>query len=109
MRSNFTNLGAAQFHRDLEAIWEIIESYIPGASLSNPGMPRLREALRILCLPVKVEGVKEEDGELTLDDVNEALFVGNEEAKEVVKEMGLDLLNHWDARNVVQRRVECVP
>lgn len=111
MRSNFTNLGAAHFIRDATAIWDTVERYIPGASASKLGMPKVREAAVLLNLPVK-EAVVDKDregGKWTLDGVNDLLFSSNEEAKGVVRDLGLELLTHWDARSVVQRRVECAP
>src|SRR5436305_5322307 len=55
MRERFTTLGAAQFYRDLTAIWAVIDGYIANASSSALGMPKLREGAQLLNLPV-VEG-----------------------------------------------------
>lgn len=64
-----------------------------------------------LNLPIKESMDKDEKGVVALDDVNDRLFVSNDEAKAVVEELslGFDLLTHQDARAIVQRRVEYVP
>lgn len=101
MRERFTTLGAAQFLRDLTAIWGVIDQFIPNGSSLAPGMPKLREGVELLNLPVAPEG----DG-LSLSTAYDRVFSDNAEAKKVLDELGCSTISYIEARLVLQRRVE---
>lgn len=101
MRERFTTLGAAQFYRDLTAIWAVIDEYIPEGSSSALGMPKMREGAQLLNLPVVAR-----DGVLSLNSAYERVFSDNAETKKVFEELGFSTLTYADARLVLQRRVE---
>jgi len=79
-------------------------------------MRRLCEGLALLGLPVKgeipVNGDEiMADGEQNpkkwgLFEVERRVFIDNEAARDVLEEMGLDVLSEQDARTVLERRVE---
>jgi len=101
MRQRFTTLGAAQFLRDLVAIWSVIDEYVTEGASSALGMPKLREGAQILNLPIVSR-----DGVMSLSDVYERLFSSNAQAKTVLDELGFSTLTHIEARAVIDRRVE---
>lgn len=127
--NRFTTLGAAQFLRDVHAILDVVDRYIPDAS---GAMAFLADAARLLSLPVAVEGGSdpfsegegeqkgvegggveedkrdgdEDSGALTLKRASDRIFVDNNEARRVLEELGLDMLEPQHARRVVQNRVE---
>jgi hypothetical protein len=102
MRERFTTLGAAQFYRDVAAIWFIVDRYFVGGSSSALGMPKLREGVQLLNLPLKAG-----ENEMCLEDVNRRLFTSNDEAKKVLEELKYETITPNEARQVLQRRVEC--
>jgi RAD50-interacting protein 1 len=101
MREKFTTLGAAQFYRDLTAIWAVIDKYIPDGSSSALGMPKLREGAQLLNLPVVAR-----DGLMSLNTAYDRVYSDNMEARKVFDELGFSTLTYVDARLVLQRRVE---
>lgn len=114
MREKFTRLGAAQFYRDLAAVWEMIDMYIPDGSSSSLGMPRLREACILLNLPERSsrrasEGLASsvagsDDGRMTLEEATEKVFADNTMAKEVLDRLGFKNISPQEARQVLDRR-----
>lgn len=106
MREKFTKLGAAQFYRDLAAVWELIDAYIVDGSSSSLGMPRLREACILLNLPERASmgAGQEQDGRMTLDDATEKVFADNTMAKEVLDQLHFTNLTPQEARQVLDRR-----
>jgi RAD50-interacting protein 1 len=101
MRERFTTLGAAQFFRDLTALWAVIDNYIVDGSLSALGMPKLREAVSLLNLPIEAR-----DGVMSLSSTYERIFSNNTEAKKVIDELGFSTISYQEARRILQRRVE---
>lgn len=109
MREKFTNLGAAQFYRDLAAVWELVDLYITDASTSSLGMPKLREACILLNLPERStrrasEAGQEQDQRMTLEEATEKVFADNTMAKEVLDSLHFRNLSPQEARQVLDRR-----
>lgn len=106
MRQNFTAYGAAQFLRDLNAIFSLVDRYIPNGlgPLAN-----LHDALRLLTLPVTPpqapEGGAATTG-LSLKQATDRAFTDNEEARLVIEELGIETLTPANVRHILQRRVE---
>ncbi|KAL8937694.1 MAG: hypothetical protein Q9216_004304 [Gyalolechia sp. 2 TL-2023] len=113
MRYTFSAPGARQFERDVRGIWEIVDRYV-GLGQGAMGMKRLREGLVLLrlngseALEDGVDGAvgRQDMVKLTLADVNERLFRSNESGREVLEELGLEVLSEGDARSVLERRVD---
>ena len=112
MRNNFSTFGSAQFMRDLSAIWEIIDRYL-GVGQGEMGMRKLREAVQLLAVPVKdeeevAEADSGENGEVGLGAhaVEKRIFRSNESAREVLEELGMEVLTESEARHVLERRIE---
>ena len=75
------------------------------------GMRKLKEGLVLLGLPVKSEGEGEENGDeavggLGLWEVEKRVFRNNESGREVLDELGLEVLSESEARHVLERRIE---
>jgi RAD50-interacting protein 1 len=101
MRERFTTLGAAQFYRDLTAVWAIIDEFIPDGSSSALGMPKLREGAQLLNLPIVAR-----DGLMSLNSAYDRVYADNTEARKVIDELGFSTITYVDARLILQRRVE---
>lgn len=111
MREKFTKLGAAQFYRDLAAVWELVDVYITDASTSSLGMPKLREACILLNLPERCTRRLSEAGEgaemdtrMSLEEATEKVFADNTMAKEVLDSLHFRNLSPQEARQVLDRR-----
>lgn len=110
MRYTFSLAGSRQFERDVQGIWEIVDRYV-GAGQGEMGMRRLAEGLVLLRIPSgsREEGNGDTEGEgklLRLGDVEESLFRSNESGREILEELGLEVLSESEARSVVERRVD---
>lgn len=107
MRYTFSASGIDQFQRDVEVIWGTMDRWL-GEGQSEIGMRKLKEALLLLNLPAKSEQREEteEDVGLGLWEVDKKIFRDNVEGREVLEELGLEVLELGDARNVLQRRIE---
>ncbi|KAM0798690.1 TIP-1 family-domain-containing protein [Usnea florida] len=108
MRYNFSTNGIAQFQRDIEIIWETMDRWL-GEGQGEIGMLRLKESLVLLGLPVKSEESEEnrdEDVGLGLWEVEKRVFRSNESGREVLDELGLEMLSESEARHVLERRIE---
>ncbi|KAA6408927.1 MAG: hypothetical protein FRX48_07271 [Lasallia pustulata] len=122
MRHSFSASGIAQFSYDLNALWEVMDRYLGGGQ-GELGMRRLAEAAKLLNLPaVRSEGlgpeqmeapasgrVEEggiEDGHLALWEVERRIFRSNESARDVLEELGFEVITESEARNVLERRIE---
>lgn len=109
MRRSFSSPGAAQLSRDVSAIWEVVDRYL-GAGQGELGMRKLGEALVLLRLPVTPKngnfGAEDEDTSLSLWYVEGRIFQDNESCREVLDELGLQILSESDARHVMERRIE---
>ncbi|KAL0939703.1 rint-1 family protein [Colletotrichum truncatum] len=98
MRASFTAFGAAQFTRDVNAIFSLIERYIPNGVAS---MASLVDALKLLNLPTEPA-----EGALSLKEATDRVFTDNTEAKKTLEELDIDTLTPANARHILQRRVE---
>lgn len=105
MHYTFSRSGIAQFQRDVEVIWETINRRI-GEGQGVLGMRKLKEAFTLLTLPDKAEG--DDDGEVGLGlwEVEKRVFRSNESGREVLEELGMEVLSESEARNVLERRIE---
>ncbi|KAL9103945.1 MAG: hypothetical protein Q9163_001051 [Psora crenata] len=117
MRYTFSASGIAQYTRDVEVIWQTIDQWL-GERQGEIGMRKLREALVLLNLPgsakegeEREEEEKEEEEErkegagLGLWEVEKRIFRDNESAREVLEELGLEVLSESEGRNVLERRI----
>ncbi|TGJ87787.1 hypothetical protein E0Z10_g960 [Xylaria hypoxylon] len=98
LRQNFTTLGAAQFMRDLQAIFSLVDRHIPDGSLI---MGTLQDGTQLLNLPVESS-----NGGITLQQVTDRIFTDNTEAKRTLAELDLESLSPANARKILPRRVE---
>ncbi|KAF3763655.1 hypothetical protein M406DRAFT_279700 [Cryphonectria parasitica EP155] len=102
--NRFTTLGAAQFLRDMHAIFAIADRYVHDGS--SAAMAFLADALRLLNLPVEVVAEGQEVQGMSLKQVSDRVFVDNSEARRVLEELGLEMLEPQHARRILQNRVE---
>lgn len=121
MRNTFSTSGIAQFTRDVSALWEVMDRFL-GNGQGELGMIRLKEALVLLGLPAGDKAREEEkEGEkigeddeagsraattLGLWEVEKRIFRSNESGREVLEELGLQVLSESDARSVLERRID---
>ena len=107
MQYTFSTGGIAQFQRDVDAIWETVDRWL-GEGQGEIGMRRMKEGLVLLSLPAKNDEGKEAEEEIGLDlwDVEKRVFRSNESGREVLDELGLEVLSESDARHVLERRIE---
>ena len=104
----FSASGIAQFQRDVEVIWETMDRWL-GEGQAEIGMRKVKEGLVLLALPVKSdegEGDADEDVGLGLWEVEKRVFRNNESGREVLDELGLEVLSESEARHVLERRIE---
>lgn len=111
----FSTAGAAQLSADVKGLWRVMDRHV-GNGQGRAGMSRLAEGLVLLGLPVRgeipVDMNISDDGDgqiarkLGLWEVEKRVFADNESAREVLEELGLDVLSEHDAREVLKRRVE---
>lgn len=102
MREKFTSLGAAQFYRDMAAVWELIDGFVTDGSSSALGMPKLRDACILLNLPREKEEGR--DGRMSFGEAYERAMTDNAEAKKVLAEMQCRTLTPQETRQVLERR-----
>ena len=110
MRYNFSASGISQFLRDVEIIWETMDRWL-GKGQAETGMRKLKEGLVLLRLPANREQDDEdveEDVGLGLVEVEERLFRDNESGREVLDELGLEVMSESEARHVLERRIDLV-
>ncbi|KAB2575760.1 RAD50-interacting protein 1 [Lasiodiplodia theobromae] len=117
MRHSFSTAGAAQLAADLAAIGEVVDRWA-GEGCAASGLRKVREGVALLGLPVKGRGGgggggdssgDEEEGVqrvLSLWEVEKRVFADNEQAREVLEELGLECLTEAEARSVLEKRVE---
>lgn len=99
--NRFTTLGAAQFFRDVQAVFAMVDRYVPDGSAA---MAFLSDAVQLLNLPVELpEG---QEGGMTLKQASDKVFTDNIEARKVLEELGIEVLEPAHARRVLQNRVE---
>lgn len=99
--NRFTTLGAAQFLRDVHAVFAMVDRHIPDGSAA---MAFLGDAVRLLNVPA--EAPEGQEGVLTLKKASDRVFVDNHEARKVLEELGIEMLEPGHARRVLQNRVE---
>ncbi|KAI4239026.1 MAG: hypothetical protein L6R40_005612 [Gallowayella cf. fulva] len=102
MRYTFSETGARQFGRDIKGIWEVVDRFV-GRGQGGLGMRKLGEGLVLLGLK---SGDSKAGEELKLGDVEKRLFRDNESGREVLEELGLEVLSEGEARSVVERRID---
>ena len=112
MRNNFSTFGSTQFMRDISAIWEVVDRYL-GVGQGETGMRKLSEAVQLLAMPVKdakeiaeAESRGDREDELKAHEVEKRIFRSNESAREVLEELGMEVLAESEARHVLERRIE---
>jgi hypothetical protein len=96
LKQDFTTLGAARLSQDISAIERLMDQY------ADMGMPRLRQGVQLLNLPLVVQA----DPAITLMDASGAIYSTNAEADVVLKKLGLGEISRADARAILARRVE---
>jgi len=101
LRWRFTTWGAAQFQRDLTAIWAVADSFPVDESSAGAGMPKLREGARLLNLPI--EGHL---GSMSLIEAVDAVNAESAKANTTLAELSCQSLSLREARLVLGRRVE---
>ncbi|KAL9043552.1 MAG: hypothetical protein Q9214_003265, partial [Letrouitia sp. 1 TL-2023] len=103
MRYQFSSTGVIHFARDIGAICNVIDRYA-GEGQAEVGIRKLREALVLLGLPeAKANGASQQ---WTLNEVEEKVFASNESGREILVELGLEVINESEARAVLERRVD---
>lgn len=105
VRNTFSTSGIAQFTRDVSALWEVVDRYL-GDGQGELGMMRLKEALVLLGLPGGERAADEEEEALGLWEVEQRIFRSNESGRQVLDELGLQVLSESDARTVLERRID---
>ncbi|KAI1170401.1 RINT-1 family protein [Nemania sp. FL0916] len=107
LRQNFTTLGAAQFVRDLQAIFSLVDRHIPDGSQV---LSTLQDGAQLLSLPVEAnnddDGGGGGSGIITLQQASDRIFTDNAEAKKTLADLDLEALTPANARKILQRRVE---
>ena len=104
IRNTFSASGAAQLSRDLTAIWSVFDKYL-GPGQGAAGMKKLKEGVGLLNLPMHSTEATDE-GALDLLEVEQKVFESNESAREVLQDLGLEVISESEARHVLERRVE---
>jgi len=115
LRHSFSTAGASQFMSDFKGICSVFDRYL-GAGTGQNVMQRLDDGLTLLDLPVRGEIPVEVDAETSdeassekkwgLFEVERRVFMDNEAARDVLEEMGLEVLTESDARAVLGKRIE---
>ncbi|KAK4997695.1 hypothetical protein LTR66_002925 [Elasticomyces elasticus] len=119
MRHSFSTAGAAQLTVDIGGLCETIDRYV-GDDVARSGMRKLVEGVTFLSLPVRGEITRDEQGtgsaqdnnrgasprRLGLFDAERRVFMNNENARDVLEELGMEVLSESEARHVLERRVE---
>jgi hypothetical protein len=105
VKQEFTSLGAARFMADINAIHSVVESSIgpsrSSVSASALGMPKLKEGIQLLNLPLEAP-----EGELDLKSAYDDIFQSDEKAKDTLAKLGFDRLSTYEAKLILQHRIE---
>lgn len=99
--NKFTTLGAAQFFRDIHAIFAMVDRYIPDGSAG--AMAFLSDAAKLLNLPLEIG---EGEGGITLKQASDRVFTDGTEARKVLEDLGLEMLEPIHARRILGNRIE---
>ena len=107
MRNTFSASGIAQFQRDVDAVWGTIDRWV-GDGQGEMSMRKLKEALILMQLPVETEDGDEGDKDVgpKLQEVDRKVFEDQAGAREALDELGFEVLELRDVRNVLQRMIE---
>lgn len=101
LRQEFTTLGAAQLRFDFEAIQATISRHMKYGEGSTFAMPKLREAIFLLSLPVDAEGDQK-----SLKEVSEEIFADGQRTSDALESLGVKHLTNGEARAVLAKRLE---
>jgi hypothetical protein len=102
IKQEFTSLGAARFMADINAIHSVVDSCTsPGRSPDGMGMPKLKEGIQLLNLPLEAS-----EGKLNLKSAYEEIFQSEKKATETLTKLGFSMLSQYEARLILQHRVE---
>ncbi|MCJ1311402.1 RAD50-interacting protein 1 [Agyrium rufum] len=116
MRYSFSTYGGAQLKRDVSALWEIMDRYL-GNGYGGLSMRKLAEGMELLTMDLVYSDENGGDTEAddpsqqeqtreAVQDVEKRMFRDNESAREVLEELGMEVLNESEARNVLEKRIE---
>ena len=115
IRHSFSTAGATLLTSDINGLWRVIDRHV-GHGQGRAGMPRLAEGLTLLGLPVKGEIPVDLSASAAADqgqgrkwglfEIERRVFASNESAREVLDDLGLEVLTESDAREVLKKRVE---
>lgn len=101
VKQDFSSLGSARLMQDILAIQSVVESCIDTQrSVSVLGMEKLMEGAALLSLPVETEGEQ-----ISLKEAYQGIFAG-EGAEPMLKKLGLLRLSNFEAKRIIQHRVE---
>lgn len=127
MRHNFSAAGAAQFSGDVGHLCSVVDVALGVASSQGDServIKKLNEALLLLCLDASASSEASIDNNSTVPlggnnlaesepralpglwEVEKRLFKDNKSAREVLSELGMEILTESEARMVLERRVE---
>lgn len=88
----------------MHAVFAVIDRYVPDGSAV---MAFLGDAVRLLNLPAEEAAPEgQEAAVVTLKKASDRVFVDNSEARRVLEELGIEMLEPGHARRVFQNRVE---
>lgn len=103
LKQDFTTLGAARLLQDLDAIQSVVDVCVSGSRGVGLGMPKLREGVSLLNLPMHVE---EGSGSVSLIEASSKIYATNTQAGEILKKLGFSQISNAEAREILARRVE---
>jgi hypothetical protein len=129
-RHSFSTAGATQLTTDVSALCSQIDRYI-GQGQARLGLRKLLEGVTLISLPIRAEVQREQPGRsgeeddegsawdevngdaddaepkaMGLFEVERLVFMDNESARQVLQQLGLELLSEGDARAVLEKRIE---
>jgi RAD50-interacting protein 1 len=96
LKQDFTTLGAARLMQDLAAIQNVVNLYVSYGVDS-----KLMEGIALLNLPLEAK-----EGQVTLKEASQEMFTTNAQAEALLQRLGMTRLSNYEARSVLQRRVE---
>lgn len=106
-KQEFTSLGAARLMADINAIQGVVESSVSSKiSVSSLSMPKLREGVQLLNLPVQVMGKLGGSEAISLKEAYNEIFGTNKQAEEALQRLGFMRLSIFEGRSILSHRVE---
>lgn len=113
IHQRFTSNGGRQFYRDVTALLSLIDTYIPGASETVLGMPKIKESAILLSLPTTISRDSSGDTSTkgifrstTIDAAYDRVMRDNASAKAFVTDMAFLELDYAETRRIIERRIE---